>query len=456
MSQPTPLIHDTNEFIDIFHYIFQFMEIRDIYPLRNVSLFFLRLIEQLKKYYIRPVYEIGVVSCHQDQLQSFVRQILQSKSGLIPSMTDEDRQAMQREVFIELNDGDRLVDIRSNDSTSIQIFERIEKQLIFKQDRFRVIFFPMLCKSEATLAVDELNRLEGFIFLKQETLDAYKQMPTGCQFCATFLNDGFTFEMQEPILVTTGNATLKTNESLAVKKRDQDIISLIKMPVKSFGYFRMEKGANSEQVQKTLLDCTMYIMQHSNRCLQLDHSQYSNRISEQDTKNNSTMKLIEILTYIATSKMKHPQLVEFVTKLFQNRYSYYNLLMTNDTKYFTKRICFFHLPYNLQFKLLKEFYGALMHSHGSLLINKGKCQVSHVTLEPGQDCLEVYFLQECAEQVPGRYSYVYNIVMKPYATRVRFYLSSEKVEFISQRATSVELKEWGQHPTKSSNVCLLA
>lgn len=132
-----------------------------------------------------------------------------------------------------------------NHSTPIQIFQRIEKQFILKQDRFRVIFFPMLCTPEASVAVDDLNRLEGFIFLKQASLDAFKEMPTGCQFCAAFLNDKFTFEHQDSKLssVTISSASLKQHQQ--GKLTNQEIISLIKMPVKSFGYFEMEKGANN-------------------------------------------------------------------------------------------------------------------------------------------------------------------------------------------------------------------
>lgn len=86
-----------------------------------------------------------------------------------------------------------------------------------------------------------------------------------------------------------------------------------------------------------------------------------------------------------------------------------------------------------------------MHHHASLRINKGICKVSHVTVTSDStlanqlthtDCLEVHFLQECVtheQKFVRTYSYV--SVIKPYVTRVRFFLSSEKVERVSNVAT---------------------
>ncbi|KAG2378928.1 hypothetical protein C9374_007566 [Naegleria lovaniensis] len=430
----TPLIQDTHEFEDIFQNVFQFMETCEIYPLQHVSSFFFQMIEKLKQFYIRPVYEIGIVSHHKEQLESFVRQQLGFSRGLIPTLSSEEIEKLRKQrtnsTYLqygyygyhpsqsdnnqfdtsELNDGEALKNVNFS-SSQIHVFERIERHMIFKQDRFRVIFFPLLCEKKTSVAVDDFNRLEGFIFLKPEKLDSFESMPEGAQITSKYT------PLDQPQL---------------------------KMPVKKYGLVNMLKNGTREQINNSLLECLMYIMQNSNRCLKLDHSistmremdpsnsgssssnggheqQFTNIISK--TSTNASLKLLDLIHHIIVCKMSNEELSQYFTQLFQNRYSLYHLLMTKDIRYMTKRLSFFNLPYPTQVKLLKRLYSALIATVDSFSHNEGGC----VKIKHSSDDLVVTLLQDYLYE---KDSYGDEKEMRVRMVQIHFHLLTEKVDFV--------------------------
>jgi len=411
------LIQETNEFIDIFSFVFQFMELRDIYPLQKVSKFFYEMIEDLKQTFIRPIYEIGIVSVDKEQLESFVKNKLRSSAGLIPTTVPSSQKKITQNIYDNYyedrsenkNDGDVLTNVSFNNA-EIHVYERINRDFIFKQDRFKVVFFPLFCGPGTSLAVDDFKRLEGFIFLKPKRYSDYS-MPSGASFTAVILDDAYHLDYESD---------------------PKNVDSPPRMPVKKFGQVSMQKNANPTQVESSLVESIMYILNNSSSCLDLDHS----LTVEGKKEEKGSLKLIDKISQMISPKMRNNQVGEYLEKLFRNRYSFYNMLMTNDIRYMTRRLNYFNLPYPVQYQLLKKLYSALVCYHPSLLKNNGKVKV-----ESKPDSIQVSFLQEYSSDA-GYNSWEHKTHLVSEIVKIQFY-NAERIEFVHEpNSLSNGLKEF--------------
>ncbi|EFC35862.1 hypothetical protein NAEGRDRAFT_76478 [Naegleria gruberi] len=250
-KRKTQLLDETSlETVDILSLVFQFLELKELFALQKVSPFFYRTIEHLKSLLIRPIYEVGLVSSDKKQLSEFLQLTL--KSELISSATKENPQKVSSTRYTyystteidmtDKNDGNQLKSVKFGEHHMIHAFNKVEKEFVFKNDRFRVFFYPLYCEKSTSLSHDDYQRLDGFIFLNPNSKDGYSTMPNGCSYCATLLDYNNSSVANETVL----------------------------MPVRNFGSFKVEKVSERYSIEQSILDCINYISENSNRSIQLN------------------------------------------------------------------------------------------------------------------------------------------------------------------------------------------